>query len=141
MPLQVLPHERTDGIAGLLELLMEIAGKEDLYLAGKLLLEVNGLFRIIEVAMLLGFAKTQEDDVESLRRAGHSPRRISANSSDSEKLQGERATKRPDGCLPHRAIFEDFVLISDQSGFLVASGLVASGFESAVIGGKFFSLP
>jgi len=41
----------------------------------------------------------------------------------------------------HRALFVNFVLTPDQSGFLVVSGLAGLGFESAVIGGRLFSLP
>jgi NitT/TauT family transport system ATP-binding protein len=60
----LLPHARPGGIAGLLEILNDSGGKEDLYhLAEKLLMEVDDLFPIIEAAVLLGFAETKEGDV------------------------------------------------------------------------------
>jgi len=62
---QMLPHARPGGIAGLLELLQDHAGKEDLYhVAEELLMEVDDLLPILEAASLLGFAKSQEGDVE-----------------------------------------------------------------------------
>jgi len=52
-------------MAGLLEFLNERGGKEDLYhLADDLLMEVDDLFPIVEEAVLLGFAKSKEGDVE-----------------------------------------------------------------------------
>jgi NitT/TauT family transport system ATP-binding protein len=52
-------------MAGLLELLNDRGGKEDLYhLAEELLMEVDDLFPIVEEAVLLGFAKSHEGDVE-----------------------------------------------------------------------------
>jgi NitT/TauT family transport system ATP-binding protein len=64
-PLQRLPHAKPGGMAGLLEFLNDRGGKEDLYhLAEELLLEVDDLFPIVEEAVLLGFAKAHEGDVE-----------------------------------------------------------------------------
>jgi NitT/TauT family transport system ATP-binding protein len=52
-------------MAGLLEFLNERGGQEDLYhLAEDLLMEVDDLFPIVEEAVLLGFAKSREGDVE-----------------------------------------------------------------------------
>jgi NitT/TauT family transport system ATP-binding protein len=52
-------------MAGLLELLNDRGGNEDLYhLADELLMEVDDLFPIVEEAVLLGFAKSHEGDVE-----------------------------------------------------------------------------
>jgi NitT/TauT family transport system ATP-binding protein len=60
----LLPHARPGGIAGLLELLIDSGGTEDLYhLAEKLLMEVDDLFPIVEAAVLLGFAELKEGDV------------------------------------------------------------------------------
>ena len=60
----LLPHARPGGIAGLLEILDDSGGNEDLYhLAEKLLMEVDDLFPIIEAAVLLGFAELKEGDV------------------------------------------------------------------------------
>jgi NitT/TauT family transport system ATP-binding protein len=61
----LLPHARPGGIAGLLEILVDSGGTEDLYhLAEKLLLEVDDLFPIVEAAALLGFAELKEGDVD-----------------------------------------------------------------------------
>jgi NitT/TauT family transport system ATP-binding protein len=60
----LLPHARPSGIAGLLELLIDYGGTEDLYhLAERLLMEVDDLFPIVEAAVLLGFAESKEGDV------------------------------------------------------------------------------
>lgn len=60
----LLPHARPGGIAGLLELLNDRGGTEDLYhLTEQLLMEVDDLFPIVEAAVLLGFAETKEGDV------------------------------------------------------------------------------
>src|SRR5215472_14839731 len=60
----LLPHARPGGIAGLLEILVDSGGTEDLYhLAEQLLMEVDDLFPIVEAAVLLGFAELKEGDV------------------------------------------------------------------------------
>jgi NitT/TauT family transport system ATP-binding protein len=60
----LLPHARPGGIAGLLEVLADSGGREDLYhLAEKLLMEVDDLFPIVDAAVLLGFAELREGDV------------------------------------------------------------------------------
>jgi NitT/TauT family transport system ATP-binding protein len=64
-PLQVLPHARPGGIAGLLELLADRGGDEDMYhLAEDLLLEVDDLLPIVEASTLLGFATAKEGDIK-----------------------------------------------------------------------------
>ena len=61
----MLPHARPAGIAGLLEILADRGGKEDLYhVAEDLLLEVDDLLPLVEAATLLGFATAREGDVE-----------------------------------------------------------------------------
>jgi NitT/TauT family transport system ATP-binding protein len=61
----LLPHARPGGIAGLLEILVDSGGTEDLYhLSEKLLMEVDDLFPIVEAAVLLGFAELKEGDVD-----------------------------------------------------------------------------
>jgi NitT/TauT family transport system ATP-binding protein len=63
---QILPHTRPGSIAGLLELLVDHGGEEDLYhVAEELLLEVDDLLPIVEGASLLGFASTREGDVKT----------------------------------------------------------------------------
>jgi NitT/TauT family transport system ATP-binding protein len=65
MPSPMLPHARPGGIAGLLEILDDRGGKEDLYhLAEELLMDVEDLLPTVEAAALLGFAKSDKGDVE-----------------------------------------------------------------------------
>jgi NitT/TauT family transport system ATP-binding protein len=62
---QMLPHARPGGIAGLLEILIDRGGKEDLYnLADELAMEVSDLLPIIDACSLLHFIRVQEGDVE-----------------------------------------------------------------------------
>ena len=61
---QMLPHSRPGGIGGLLELLDDRGGEEDMYhIAEELLLEVDDLLPILDAATLLGFATVHEGDV------------------------------------------------------------------------------
>jgi NitT/TauT family transport system ATP-binding protein len=70
-PYPMLPHARPGGIAGLLELLSDRGGKDDLYrVADELSLDVNDLLPITEAATLLGFTRTEKGDVEITDR-GH----------------------------------------------------------------------
>jgi NitT/TauT family transport system ATP-binding protein len=63
---QMLPHTRPGSMAGLIELLLDHGGEEDLYhVAEQLLLEVDDLLPIVEGATLLGFAATGEGDVKT----------------------------------------------------------------------------
>ena len=62
---QMLPHARVGGIAGLLELLQDRGGKEDVYrLAEDLIMDAEDLLPIVEACVLLGFATLKEGDVE-----------------------------------------------------------------------------
>ncbi len=64
-PTPMLPHARPGGVAGLLELLMDRGGEEDLYhVAETLLLEVDELLPILDAATMLGFATAHEGDVK-----------------------------------------------------------------------------
>jgi NitT/TauT family transport system ATP-binding protein len=64
-PSQMLPHARPGGVAGLLEILDDRGGKEDLYhLAEELLMDVGDLLPIVEAATLLDFARSDKGDVE-----------------------------------------------------------------------------
>ena len=64
-PSQMLPHARPGGVAGLLEILDDRGGKEDLYhLAEELLMDVGDLLPIVEAATLLAFARSDKGDVE-----------------------------------------------------------------------------
>ncbi len=63
--LQVLPHSRPGAVGGLLELLNDRGGKEDLYrVAEDLLMELDDLLPIVEASVLLGFAKSARGDIE-----------------------------------------------------------------------------
>ena len=63
MHYQMLPHARPGGIAGLLEILLDHAGKDDIYrLADDLAFEIDDLLPIVDAASLLGFLKVNEGD-------------------------------------------------------------------------------
>ncbi len=62
---QMLPHARVGGIAGLLELLHDRGGREDLFrLSDELVMDVEDLLPILEGCVLLGFAYLKEGDVQ-----------------------------------------------------------------------------
>jgi NitT/TauT family transport system ATP-binding protein len=64
-PYRMLPHARPGSVAGLVELLHDRGGKEDLYrVAEELLMEVDDLLPIVEAAALLSFVKSERGDVE-----------------------------------------------------------------------------
>ena len=61
----MLPHARPGGIAGLLEILLDRGGRDDIYhLADELVMDVEDLLPIIEAAVLLHFARLHEGDVQ-----------------------------------------------------------------------------
>jgi NitT/TauT family transport system ATP-binding protein len=62
---QMLPHARVGGIAGLLELLHDHGGREDLFrLAEELVMDVEDLLPILEACVVLGFAWLKEGDMQ-----------------------------------------------------------------------------
>jgi NitT/TauT family transport system ATP-binding protein len=62
---QMLPHARVGGVAGLLELLHDRGGREDVYrLSDDLVMDAEDLLPIIEGSVILGFATLKEGDVE-----------------------------------------------------------------------------
>ena len=64
-PYQMIPHARRGAIAGLLELLNDHGGRDDLYrIAEELRMEVDDLLPIVEAATLLEFARSDKGDVE-----------------------------------------------------------------------------
>jgi len=66
---QILPHARVGGIAGLLELLHDRGGREDLFrLSEELVMDVEDLLPILEACQLLGFARLKEGDVQLSRQ-------------------------------------------------------------------------
>ncbi len=63
MHYQMLPHARPGGIAGLLELVLDHNGKDDIYrLADDLAFEIDDLLPIVDAAQLLGFLTVTEGD-------------------------------------------------------------------------------
>ncbi len=63
MHYQMLPHARPGGVAGLLELLIDKGGKDDIYrLADDLAFEIDDLLPIVDAAHLLGFLNIEEGD-------------------------------------------------------------------------------
>ena len=69
---QMLPHARVGGVAGLLELLQDRGGREDLYrLAETLTMDAEDLLPIVESSVLLGFATLKEGDVEITPEGSH----------------------------------------------------------------------
>jgi NitT/TauT family transport system ATP-binding protein len=67
MHYEMLPHARPGGIAGLLELLIDLSdanGRADIYkLADELAFEIDDLLPIVEAAQLLHYLKVEEGDV------------------------------------------------------------------------------
>jgi NitT/TauT family transport system ATP-binding protein len=62
---QMLPHARVGGITGLLELLRDRGGREDLFrLSEELVMDVEDLLPILEACVLMGFAWLKEGDVQ-----------------------------------------------------------------------------
>lgn len=69
---QMIPHARVGGIAGLLELLQDRGGKEDLYrLADDLSMDAEDLLPIVEASVMLGFATLKEGDAEITTEGVH----------------------------------------------------------------------
>src|ERR1700753_4071860 len=69
MHYQMLPHARPGGIAGLLELVLDHNGKDDIYrLADDLAFEIDDLLPIVDAAQLLGFLKIDEGDASITER-------------------------------------------------------------------------
>ncbi len=61
-----LPHARPASVAGLVELIQDRGGKEDLYkIADDLRMEVDDLLPVVEAAALLQFVKSERGDVEN----------------------------------------------------------------------------
>jgi NitT/TauT family transport system ATP-binding protein len=88
----LLPHARPGGIAGLLEILIDSGGTEDLYhLSEQLLMEVDDLFPIVEAAVVLGFAELKEGDVD-ITPAGRTW--VEADIDEQKKIFREAALSR-----------------------------------------------
>ena len=60
---QMLPHARPGGVAGLLEIVLDHGGKDEIYrLADQLSFEIDDLLPIIDAAQMLGFLTVHEGD-------------------------------------------------------------------------------
>jgi NitT/TauT family transport system ATP-binding protein len=60
-----LPHVRAGGIAGLLEILVDHDGRQDLHrISHQLMLESDDLLPIVDACVLLGFARVERGDAE-----------------------------------------------------------------------------
>ena len=67
----MLPHVRAGGIAGLLEILVDRGGREDIHrLAHQLTLEADDLLPMVDCCALLGFVRVEQGDVE-VTETGH----------------------------------------------------------------------
>jgi NitT/TauT family transport system ATP-binding protein len=61
----MIPHARPGGVSGLLEILSDRGGRDDVYrIAEDLVMEADDLLPILDAAALLGFARVSEGDVE-----------------------------------------------------------------------------
>jgi NitT/TauT family transport system ATP-binding protein len=61
----MLPHARPGGVAGLVELLLDRGGRDDIYhLADELAFEIDDLLPIVESSSLLGYITVKEGDAE-----------------------------------------------------------------------------
>jgi NitT/TauT family transport system ATP-binding protein len=64
-PYPMIPHARMGAVGGLLELLNDRGGKDDLYrVADELQMEIDDLLPLVDAATLLQFAKSARGDVE-----------------------------------------------------------------------------
>jgi NitT/TauT family transport system ATP-binding protein len=60
-----LPHVRAGGIAGLLEILVDHDGREDLHrVSHQLMLESDDLLPIVDACVMMGFARVEQGDAE-----------------------------------------------------------------------------
>jgi len=104
-PLKLFPHARRGAVAGLLELLNDRGGKEDLYrIAEELRLELDDLLPIVEAAALLRFAKSERGDVE-LTAAGR------------EFAEADIATRKN---LFRQAALANVALLQQMNGALIS---------------------
>jgi NitT/TauT family transport system ATP-binding protein len=88
----MLPHARPGGISGMLEILSDRGGHDDIYrLADDLSFEIDDVLPIVEAASMLGFVKVSEGDVE-LTPAGHMY--VDADIAERKELFGTAALER-----------------------------------------------
>ena len=84
----MLPHARPGGITGLLEILHDRGGRDDIYhVADDLAFEIDDLLPIVEAASMLGFVRVSEGDVELTPPGGTF---IDADIADQSRCSGRR---------------------------------------------------
>jgi NitT/TauT family transport system ATP-binding protein len=88
----MLPHARPGGISGMLEILYDRGGHDDIYrLADDLLFDIDDVLPIVEAAAMLGFVHVSEGDVE-LTPAGREY--VDADIGDRKEVFGKAALER-----------------------------------------------
>jgi len=88
----MLPHARPGGISGMLEILTDRGGHDDIYhLADDLSFEIDDVLPIVEAASMLGLAHVSEGDVE-LTAAGR--QYVEADIAERKDLFGNAALER-----------------------------------------------
>lgn len=88
----MLPHARPGGIGGMLEILSDRSGHDDIYrLADDLLFEIDDLLPIVEASAMLGFVNVSEGDVE-LTPAGRGY--VDADIAERKEIFGKAALER-----------------------------------------------
>jgi NitT/TauT family transport system ATP-binding protein len=88
----MLPHARPGGISGMLEILADRGGHDDIYhLADDLSFEIDDVLPIVEASAMLGFVKVSEGDVE-LVPEGH--QYVDADIAERKELFGKAAMQR-----------------------------------------------
>jgi NitT/TauT family transport system ATP-binding protein len=88
----MLPHARPGGISGMLEILTDRGGHDDIYhLADDLSFEIDDVLPIVEAASMLGLAHVSEGDVE-LTTAGR--QYVEADIAERKELFGKAALER-----------------------------------------------
>ena len=88
----MLPHARPGGISGMLEILTDRGGHDDIYhLADDLSFEIDDVLPIVEAAQMLGLAHVYEGDVE-LTAAGR--QYVEADIGERKELFGKAALER-----------------------------------------------
>jgi NitT/TauT family transport system ATP-binding protein len=88
----MLPHARPGGISGMLEILADRAGHDDIYhLADDLSFEIDDVLPIVEAASMLGFVNVSEGDVE-MTPTGHEY--VEADIAERKELFAKAALER-----------------------------------------------
>jgi NitT/TauT family transport system ATP-binding protein len=88
----MLPHARPGGISGMLEILSDRSGHDDIYhLADDLSFEIDDVLPIVEASAMLGLVRVSEGDVE-LTKTGHDY--VDADIAERKELFGKAAMER-----------------------------------------------